>query len=339
VRLRRCALQQAIARLVCGCVSTTVLACGGGTLDAGSNRAPERLPVGPQNPVILANDGPYDNWHGEYALLLAQAGAPTLAGIVVSAGGAWFDLEANFSGWQELVTRARESGLLNVPDPIRSTSQPLQRPGDGNIDSTVPNDSEGARFIIEASSRLGRPDLPLVVATGGRLTDLADAYLLDPTVTDRVVVVASLGTGFSADEQVAQMGAPNGEMDAWADAIVVQRFRYVQVSAYYDHLNDLPAERIAELPDNSFGEWMRAKQPQILSIPEAADQVSVIAVGLPAFTLDVTRVSQSGWNGAQPTLAPDENGQAWLVTASDGAAARERLWQLLALTEAKSRSP
>jgi hypothetical protein len=298
-------------------------------LDAGSDRPREALPVNHENPVILSNDGPWDNWHGEYAVLLAHAGGPPLAGIIVSTGGTWSDLDANFSGWQELVSRARASGLVNVPDPMRSASEPLARPDDGDIDSTVANDSDGARFIVETSLVLSRPNRPVVVATGGRLTDVADAYLIDPTVTKRVVVVASLGTGFPEGEELARMGVPNGEMDPWADAIVARKFRYVQVSAYYDQLADVPAERVTELPDNAFGEWMREKQPQILATPLASDQVSVIALGVPEFTRGVTRVSQLGWDGGGPTLAPDANGRGWLVTASEDAAATARFWEIL----------
>jgi hypothetical protein len=126
------------------------------------------------------------------------------------------------------------------------------------------------------------------------------------------------------------MGIPNGEMDVWADAIVVRRFRYVQVSAFYDQLGDVPVERLPELPDNAFGAWMRAKQAEIFATPVASDQVGVIALGIPEFTRAVTRVSQSGWNADdQPTLAPDPEGRGWLVTASDGQVATRRFWELL----------
>jgi hypothetical protein len=305
-----------------------LLAACGGTLDAGTDIA-ERLPVGPDNPVILTNDGATDNWHGEYAVLLAHAGGPPLAGIVVSTGGLWSNLEENFAGWQDLVVRARDSGLTDVPDPIRSSAPPLQRPDDGDIDATAPNDSDGARFIVETSERLSRPNLPVVVATGGALTDLADAYLIDPTVTDRVVVVASLGTGFSDEEQRAHLGVPNGELDTWAAAIVTQRFRYVQVSAYYDHLQDFPADRLEELPDNPFCERIRAKQPQILGTPLASDQVSVLALGAPEFAVEVTRVSFAGFEGSESVLAPDPRGSAWLVDTSDAAPVTARIWEML----------
>jgi hypothetical protein len=74
---------------------------------------------------------------------------------------------------------------------------------------------------------------------------------------------------------------------------------------------------------------MGEKQADILATPLASDQVSVIALGVPRFTLGVTHVSLSGWENDEPTLAPDRNGTGWLVTASDGAAATARLWELL----------
>lgn len=308
---------------------TTELDAGTMPRDAGPNADEPLLPVGPSNALILSNDGPLDNWQGEYALLFAQAGGPPLVGIVVGTGRPWPNLDENLSGWQELVASARASGFANVPDPIPSENPPLQKPADGLPESTVPNASAGARFIVDTSLELATPDSPVVVATGGSLTDVADAYLLDPGVADRIVVVASLGTGFSETDQVARMGVPNGEMDTWADTIVVQRLRYVQVSAYYDPTGDVPADRMGELPDNPFGERMRAKQPGIWQDPITADQVSVIALALPAFALGVERVSHLDWVNDEPTLAPDANGSAWLVTSSDGDIVASQLWEIL----------
>jgi hypothetical protein len=318
----------AIARLAFVSIVGLTTGCQG-VLDAGHDLGRDALPVGPRNSVVLVNDGPRDNWQGEYALLLSQRGGASLAGIVIVAGGQWVDLDANLSGWQELVTAARASGLTGVPDLTRSASQPLVRPADDNVESTTPNDSAGARFIVETSRRLATPELPLVVATGCRLTEVADAYLIDPTVVDRVIVVASLGTGFSDGESVARMGVPNGEMDPWANAIVAEKFRYVQVSAYYEQESDVPMDRLAELPDNPLGSWMREKQPDILGTELASDQISVLAVGLPAFVRRVARLSAGAWEDDVLTLTPDERGHVWLVTESDGAAATARLWELL----------
>lgn len=132
------------------------------------------------------------------------------------------------------------------------------------------------------------------------------------------------------------MGVPNGEMDPWADAIVAARFRFVQVSAFYDQRADVPAARVSELPANPLGDWIAAKQPQIWDLPEAADQVAVLAVGLPSFARAVERVSAAALIAAGATAGPDlvldPDGPAWIVSESVGADATQRFWQLLAAT-------
>jgi hypothetical protein len=301
----------------------------GGDLDAGQDRPHGLLPVDERNPVIITNDTVFDNWQGEYALLLANSGGPAVAGIAISDSPNWSDVDANLTGWKGLVEAARASGLRNVPDPIASHGARLRRPDGGDIDATVPNRSEGAQLIVELSRRVALPSRPVVVATGGRLTDVADAYLLDHTLPDRVIVVASLGTVTASGD--ATMDRPNGEMDPWADIIVAQKFRYVQVSAHYHQLDDVPAARVSELPANAFGSWMAAKQPKIPANDLAADQVGVVAMSVHDFAVTVTPVSartaDASTNG--PALAADAEGHDWLVSASDGAAASRRLWQML----------
>ncbi len=316
----------ALAAAVAGsfAVSCTV------TLDAGSTRSRGLLPVDERNPIVVLNDGAYDNWQTEYAVLLANAGGPELVGILIGTSGPWPDLDVNVTGARDLVAAARASGLVNLPDPIATIGEVLARPASGDIEDTQPNRSEGALFIIEASRRYALSYRPLVIASGGRLTDVADAYLIDPTVAERVVVVASLG---SLSSTGAVMGEPNGEMDPWADTIVTSRFRYVQVSAFYDQLQEVPATRLAELPENAFGGWIAAKQANIFTIPEAADQVAVAAVGIPDFVTEVVRVApvESASSDAVdgPVLEMDPEGPGWLVRGVEGAVAVERFWSIL----------
>jgi hypothetical protein len=314
------AVAVAIALLAIGCTEIRDL---GSTVPAGL------LPVDERNPIVLVNDGAYDNWQGEYSVLLANAGGPKLTGIVVNTSSPWPDMDANIAGWRGLVTAARASGLRGIPDPTASVAPVLVRPASGQVDDTASNRSEGARLIVDTSSQLSLPYRPLVVVTGGRLTDVADAYLLDPKVTDRVVVVSSLGKTSASG---GAMAAPNGEMDPWADAIVTARFRFVQVSAYYDQLTDVPTGRVPELPPNPFGAWIAAKQPKIWNLAEAADQVSVVAVGVSAFTTAIERVSAApvaAGATAGPDLLADPDGVAWLVTGSAGAEATGRFWKML----------
>jgi hypothetical protein len=307
--------------------------CSGANLDAGSDRPRGPLPVDERNPIIVNNDGARDNWQGEFAVALASAGQIKLAGIVVDASSDYPSLSDNLAAWDELVMSARASGMRDIPDPIASDSAVLAAPPDGQIDSTTPNDSAGARFILDASARLSQPLRPVVVATGGRLTDLADAYLLDPTVVERVTVVASAG---ETNGESISTGWPNGDLDPWATAIVVSKFRYVQVNTYYEQRDDVPASRAADLPANAFGAWMNSKLGEILELHEAADQGSVIASALPAFPLDVLHASTTdaqGVTGSPPTLTADSSsdagGHVWAVTRGDHAAATAQFWQLL----------
>jgi hypothetical protein len=307
------------------------------TFDAGSNRPHGLLPVDERNPVVIINDGAYDNWQGEYAIVLANDGGPPLAGIIVKATQPWPDIKANRGGWNDLVAAARASGLRNIPDPTTSIGSPLVRPASGDIEATQPNNSEGARFIVDESNllvkeakRLRLPYRPLVVVTGTLQTDVADAYLIDPTVVDRVVVVSSMGGVTSSG---AGMGSPNGEFDPWAATIVATRFRYIQVSAFYDQLTDVPASDLDKLPDNTFGTWIRDKQPKLYHWEGASDQVALLAAGIPKFATSVERVAAAGpvdagaANG--PDLMTDPNGSDWVVTHIASNLARERLWKVL----------
>ena len=300
------------------------------TLDAGYNDPSGLLPVDQRNPIILLNDGAYDNWSGEYAVLLANGGGSPLAGIIVNENSAWPDIQTNVGGYRALIAAARSDGLQNLPDPIASICTPLVMPASGNIDDTQPNRSEGALLIVATSKSLALPHRPLVIATGGALTDVADAYLIDPTVTERVVVVSSLG---SATSTGGGMGSPNGDGDPWADFIVASRYRYVQVSAWYDQLTDIPTSSVSLLPNNALGAWMAAKQPNLWQWSPASDQVAVLAVGLPSFATAVERVSPAGTVGGGATVGPDlatsRNGPGWLVTGCDGTAATTRFWEIL----------
>jgi hypothetical protein len=116
---------------------------------------------------------------GEYAILLANGGGPKLVGIIVGTNPNSPNIDDNVAPWRKLVQAARDSNLRNIPDPIASIGDPLTRPSSGEIDDTQANHSEGANRIIEAANEFSLPYRPLVVVTGGRLTDVADAYLMD----------------------------------------------------------------------------------------------------------------------------------------------------------------
>ncbi len=310
-------------------VALAAAACGG-TLDAGSDRPHGLLPVDERNPVLLDNDNTTDNWMGEYAVLLANSGRNPIAGIIASASPYFTDANANAAGWVRLVAAARASGLENIPDVRTSAGLPLVRPADGQIDSTTPNNADGAQLIVNLSRKLSTPQRPLVVIECVPLTNLADAYLIDHSVVDRVVAVAALGELGSPN---AAMNGPNGDLDPWSDWIVAQKYRYVQVSAYYDQTGDVMMSDLGRLPMNALGSWMKDKQSKIYTIPQASDQIAVLSVALPTFATAVQRSSpdtSAAYDGMQgPPLRPDPAGNVWVVTKIEAPLAATYLWQML----------
>jgi hypothetical protein len=310
--------------------ATLAAAACGGTLDAGRDVPHGMLPVDERNPVILDNDNSTDNWAAEYAVLLANSGGPRIVGIIASASPYWTDANANATGFGKLVAAARASGLKNIPDVTMSAGLPMVRPANGQVDSTTPNHADGAQLIVDKSRELSTPSRPLVVICNVPLTNLADAYLIDHSVVDRVVVVAQLGELGSP----ITMNGPNGDLDAWADWIVAQKYpRYVQISAYYDQTSDVTSTDLTRLPQNALGDWMRNKQPNLYTIPQASDQIAILSVALPTFVTGVQRTSPDvsvAFDSMQgPPLQPDDKGPVLVVTKIDATLAATRLWEML----------
>ncbi len=284
------------------------------------------LPVGPDNPLLLYNDGHVDSWQGEAAILFAATTGPELAGIVVTTSVIWSSLDDNVANWRAMIEAARGSGIAGLPDPIGSEAATLIRPASGEIDETQATFTAGAKLIVDLATTRGSADLPLVVVTGTRLTDIANAYLVEPSIADRVVVISSLG---SLTSDGADMAAPNGEFDPWADVVVASRLRYIQVSAHYDQLKDLPEDFIDKVPSNAFGEWVVNKQPDVWTIPEAADQVGVLSVALPDFPLETIRTRIPEELDGVPALKTDPLGPVTVVSAVDGDLAGREFRRLL----------
>jgi len=306
-------------------ISTVALGGCRAEMDAGSDVPHGRLPIDNRSAVVVVNDGARDNWQGEYAALLAASGQFRFVGLVVNTNAEYPSLEANVTGYRQMIAAARESGLEHLPDPVASIAPPLERPDSGEIDDTPPNRSEGARLILQAAAEHSTRVHPLVVATGGALTEVADAYLMDPSLVDRVVVVASLGPGGPPGR--ADTFDPNGGRDLWASYIVTSRLRVVQVNTYYDQLLDLPDDRVADLPQNAFGQWMADKRSDILKKLVACDQVNVFAAALPWFATAVERMRVDETETRY--LVADADGAIWRVTQGEIDRAREEIWSRL----------
>jgi hypothetical protein len=312
-----------VSRRVLLALALTAPGCGG-QLDAGFDVPHGQLPLDERSAVVVVNDGATDNWQGEYAALLASTGQLRFVGLVVNSAAEYPSLEANVMGYRRMLEAARESGMRRLPEVTASIAPTLTRPASGSIEDTVPNRSEGARLILEAAAAHGTAAHPLGIVTGGALTDVADAYLLDPTLAERAVVVSSLG---QTEDDGSSTVNPNGGRDNWATFIVASRLRLVQVTGYYDQLQDVPEEQVSELPRNAFGTWMAEKRTEILNVIFACDQISVLSVALPWFASDVTNLRVDETDSTR--LVPDAAGLIWHVATTDSVRARSEIWSIL----------
>lgn len=89
------------------------------------------------------------------------------------------------ASYDEIVRVLEKMNLDNPPLVLHGSVLPL-------ADEHTPQDSEGARFIIDEAHRDGAP---LYVINLGAITDLASAYLIDPSIAHSIKACLWLGGG------------------------------------------------------------------------------------------------------------------------------------------------
>ena len=323
-----------------------IISCsgGGGTNGNGSQSEipqPEMLPYDNTSPVIPTNDGNIDVYTLEYLMALASAGDINLVGIVPDGGGGGLGKPDIWETpmYTDIVGKARRSGMINIPDPVSGPGRPLAHPASDVIEDTEPIDTPGSRLIVQEASK-ATPEKPLVIVTGGPLTAVADAYLLDNSIADKVVVASLLG-------REDNMNDYNGNLDGWAAYIVLERFRYVQFPVRGVLSNSIkprvPKARLAgsEIPENELKRFMVDKDQQGVDLPGDIDGDAPPAIALmrPDYVSTVKRVSFSHWIDIPnsfgnpfmkvPAFKEDPDGTALVVTSASESIATDEWWRAL----------
>jgi hypothetical protein len=302
------------------------------------------LPYDHNNPVFYDNDGVVDTYTYHYVLALAAAGSIRLVGVSSSCSVQrpgithdtyWHDVQ--WRDLQDLVATARHSDFGNLPDPVDGARESLVRPPSGDIDDTVPVDSPATRLMVREAKK-ATPGKPLVIMTGGQFTTVASAYLTDHSIVRNVIVVASAGKGTGGMDEY------NGEMDPWASAIVLQKFRMV-IFPYLDNFGDgarVTADLLrARLPATPFREQMIREANKQVGAPDGdpnqdQDGIAAYAIMAPAFAVSAKTVSfdrmfnNDGPQGRNhPLYHDDPNGNALVVTREDQAVADAEWWRAM----------
>ena len=167
--------------------------------------------------VVCDNDQTEDVYTDEVLMAMASAGRIQLVGMITArtVNGIGYDkYDKLVTQRKQMVSLARRSGMMHLPDPVKGPRVSLQPPSSGKIEDTRTIGSDGSRLIVREAHKAG-PGNPLVVICRGQLTAVADAYLLDSSIAGKVVVAALLGSD-------KDMGGFNGLQDSWACYIVLQ---------------------------------------------------------------------------------------------------------------------
>jgi len=300
-----------------------------------------KLPYDRSHPVIYDNDETIDVYTDDYLMALASAGDIKLVGLISSTSVApynkWvqpMDCETLLRGRANGVANARSSGLINLPDPVCGTIGHLRKPASGRIAHTLPLRSEGSRLIVNEASKATAAK-PLVVVMGGALTVVADAYLLDKTIADKLVVAWLSGND--------NMNGYNTYIDGWAAYIVLEKLKLVHFAVGRGAIPYVPKAKLLQLPDTNLRRWMTDKYLN-LDLPgdydfDAAPAISVMRSD---YARKGKRVSFSHWttmwNNEVPIFKDDPNGKTLVVTHTSGDVATEEWWRALMNPLAYTRS-
>ena len=155
----------------------------------------------------------------------------------------------------------------------------------GLVDEQSPQDSAGARLIIEESQLASTAD-PLYVAFLGPLTDMASAILLDPDVVRRPVVVIWIGgTGYGGLEKhhgiefnlSNDINAANVVYGSGITLWQVPQNVYSQVSVSYAELEEKigGTSELADYLIRQMVEWNNAYWPEPIESRSLGDSPAV----------------------------------------------------------------
>ncbi len=192
------------------------------------------FPYSTLNPVVYINDQITDNYGSAVALALASDGAISLVGNICGYPKESWMQDAKYKKYKhEYVTahfkthrKAIASGFKNLPPPLLGLFDRHKKPASGRIKDTKIIGSPGTDLIVNEAMKCS-PEKPLVVVIGGDFCTLADAYLKEPAIAERVVVAARAYNLDSEGNIKPGNKEYNINQSGWSATIVLKKFRVI----------------------------------------------------------------------------------------------------------------
>jgi hypothetical protein len=182
---------------------------------------------------------------------------------------------------------------------------------------------------------------------GGQATAVADAYLLDPTIADKVIVAWQAGW-LRPDGRVAADGSYNMSIDPWASYIVMDRLRtvlFVGKGAADGGIPQTPKSRLTELPNTELRTLMtEAGWPRVEGFWEPTMEIDgppAIALTRSDYVMETRRISLVGWepspwdsNILLPIYGANPGGDVLAVVRASEPVGTEEWWKRVTAAEA-----
>lgn len=145
---------------------------------------------GPRTKVLIDNDlcGDGDGlFHLVHQLLCNSSDVRGIVGAHIGTGRSWNQGRGEQQKNNAEISVSRANEILEL---VGKAGRIAVKPGAAlpMTDSKIPAVSEGARLIIEEAHKASRNN-PLYLLFGGPLTDIASAWLMDPSISESVVLL------------------------------------------------------------------------------------------------------------------------------------------------------
>lgn len=294
----------------------------------------EKLPGNQNFAVVYDNDDYRDVYTDEYLLALASIGEIELKGIITTYSPS--EYEKFVEGRSQIVELARKSGLQNLPEIWPGTNKKLVRPVSNKIEDTVPLKIEGSELIAELAMQCSK-EKPLVIISGGQLTTIANAYLMNPLIAENVQVIGVFG---------AEKMDYNAGLDAWAWAIILSKFRVFAIpigpsgnrGKVYMNAPAVPKARIENEMDLNIPifRWMYGKKHPSNSLPDEHDYDGhpAILITQPGYVNQWKKLRCLGINEkGYPVLEENEFGKIWQAEDANQEIATCEFWRVMDLLQ------
>ncbi len=280
--------------------------------------------------VVFDNDDHRDTYTEEMLMIAEHLGVLDLKAIITTYQHS--EYPEFVEGREEIQKKAEQAGLQVDYALFSGTDQILAIPSSGKIEDTEPIDINGSQFIVSEAKKAS-PEQPLAILTGGQLTSVANAYLLDSTISDRVIVLGLFG-------------APeidyNANLDAWAWTIILAKMKVVSFKFREDNgdfgkaflqMPSVPKDRLQEvLPRNAFTQWMIDKRHPSQEVLQRDGDGNALATLLSdKYVTDYQRWSfqKIDPDNHHPIMVLDQEGKVYEVLGANKEIGTEAYWQLL----------